>query len=165
MPDHITGTLIWYYFVCKRQVWLMAHELNPREDYDRLELGRLLHEESYKRDDKEIIIGDVRLDLIREEHGKILVGEVKKSSHFTLPAIMQVCFYLRQLKERGVDAEGQLLFPTERKKLKVELSGENERQLDAAISEIHFLMALPAPPPYVYGKFCAHCAYFEFCAS
>jgi len=143
----------------------MAHELNPREDYDRLELGRLLHEESYKRDDKEIIIGDVRLDLIREEHGKILVGEVKKSSHFTLPAIMQVCFYLRQLKERGIDAEGQLLFPKERKKLKVELSDENERQLDAAISDIRLLMALPAPPPYVYGKFCAHCAYLEFCAS
>lgn len=143
----------------------MAHELNPREDYDRLELGRLLHEESYKRDDKEIIIGDVRLDLIREEHGKILVGEVKKSSHFTLPAIMQVCFYLRQLKERGIDAEGQLLFPKERKKLKVELSDENERQLDAAISDIRLLMALPAPPPYVYGNFCAHCAYLEFCAS
>ena len=165
MPGHITGTLIWYYFVCKREVWLMARELNPREDYDRMELGRLLHEESYKRNDKEIIIGDVRLDLIREEHGKVLVGEVKKSSHFTLPAIMQVCFYLRQLKERGVDAEGQLLFPKERKKLLVELSPENERQLDEAISNIRLLMALPAPPPYVRGKFCAHCAYLEFCAS
>lgn len=165
MPDHITGTLIWYYFVCKRQVWLMAHELNPREDYDRLEIGRLLHEESYKRDDKEIVVGDVRLDLIREEHGKILVGEVKKSSHFTLPAIMQVCFYLRQLKERGVDAEGQLLFPKERKKLKVELSAENERQLDEAISDIRSLMAQPQPLPYAPCKFCGKCAYLEFCAS
>lgn len=165
MPDHITGTLIWYYFVCKRQVWLMAHELNPREDYDRLELGRLLHEESYKRDDKEIVIGNVRLDLIREEHGKILVGEVKKSSHFTLPAIMQVCFYLRQLKQLGVEASGELLFPKERKKLPVALTAENERQLDMAIADIQSLMMLPAPPPYVYGKFCSNCAYFEFCAS
>ncbi|MCD6318594.1 Dna2/Cas4 domain-containing protein, partial [Candidatus Aerophobetes bacterium] len=25
----ITGTLIWYYYICRREVWLMAHELHP----------------------------------------------------------------------------------------------------------------------------------------
>lgn len=165
MPDHITGTLIWYYFICKREVWLMAHEVNPREDFERLELGRLLHEESYKRDDKEIVIGNVRLDLIRESDGKILVGEVKKSSRFVRPEMMQLCFYLRQLRQLGVEASGQLLFPKERKKLSVELTTENESLLDAAIAEIQCITNMPCPPSYVAGKFCAHCAYFEFCAS
>ena len=44
--DRVTGTLIWYSTICKRQIWLMAHELNPDEDHELLELGRFLHEES-----------------------------------------------------------------------------------------------------------------------
>ncbi len=143
----------------------MAHEVNPREDYEKLALGRLLHENSYNRDNKEILIGNVRLDLIREEGGKILVGEVKKSSRYVTPEIMQLCYYLRTLKQLGVEAHGQLMFPSERRKLPVDLTPENEHELDAAINAITTLMAAPSPPSYTYGKFCAHCAYFEFCAS
>ncbi len=29
---HVNGTLIWYYFICQREVWLMGHQLNPDED-------------------------------------------------------------------------------------------------------------------------------------
>ncbi|MGC8937341.1 MAG: Dna2/Cas4 domain-containing protein, partial [Candidatus Methanomethylicaceae archaeon] len=28
----ITGTLVWYFFICKREVWLMGHEITPDED-------------------------------------------------------------------------------------------------------------------------------------
>ena len=34
----ITGTLIWYYFVCKREVWFMAHEITPFQDDPFLEI-------------------------------------------------------------------------------------------------------------------------------
>jgi CRISPR-associated exonuclease Cas4 len=165
MPDHVTGTLIWYWFVCKREVWLMAHELNPREDFEKLQLGRLVHEEAYKRDDKEITIGNVRLDLIREKEGRVLVGEVKKSSSFVEPEIMQLTFYLRELRNMGVDADGQLMFPTERRKLAVELTPESEQKLDAAIADIEHIMAANVPPPFERTHFCGQCAYFEFCAS
>jgi CRISPR-associated exonuclease Cas4 len=165
MPDHITGTLVESFLSCKRQAWLMAHELNPRQDFEFLELGRLVHEESYKRTSKEVIVGNMRLDLIREKNGKILVGEVKKSSHNLSSAIMQLCFYLNQLNDFGVEATGQLFFPEERKKLLVELTSERRQQLDEVLSAIQSLMASPSPPPYVHGKFCTHCAYFEFCAS
>jgi len=30
--QEITGTLIWYYYICPREVWLMAHELNPNQE-------------------------------------------------------------------------------------------------------------------------------------
>jgi len=23
----VTGTMVWYYYVCQREVWLMAHQL------------------------------------------------------------------------------------------------------------------------------------------
>ena len=165
MPDHVTGTLIWYWFICKREVWLMAHELNPREDFEKLQLGRLVHEEAYRRDTKEVVIGNVRLDLIREKEGRILVGEVKKSNSFVEPEIMQLAFYLRELRKLGIEADGQLMFPTERRKLPVELTRENEQKLDAAIAEIEHIMSAQRPPPFERTHFCSQCAYLEFCAS
>jgi CRISPR-associated exonuclease Cas4 len=48
----ITGTLIWYYYICPREVWLMAHELNPNQEDSFLEIGRLLREDAYKREKK-----------------------------------------------------------------------------------------------------------------
>ena len=38
---HVNGTLIWYYFICQREVWLMGHQLNPDEDNAYLKSGAL----------------------------------------------------------------------------------------------------------------------------
>jgi CRISPR/Cas system-associated exonuclease Cas4 (RecB family) len=35
----ITGTLLWYYAICKREVWLMAHSIAPDEENQALEMG------------------------------------------------------------------------------------------------------------------------------
>jgi len=35
----ITGTLIWYYYMCPRETWLMAHELSPNQEDPFLEIG------------------------------------------------------------------------------------------------------------------------------
>src|SRR5690606_31702109 len=49
--------MVWYYYVCKRQVWLIAHQLDPNSEDDNLEYGRFLHQHAYKREKKEISIG------------------------------------------------------------------------------------------------------------
>jgi hypothetical protein len=36
----VNGTLIWYYYICKRQVWLMAHALVPDQEDDNIRQGR-----------------------------------------------------------------------------------------------------------------------------
>ena len=46
----ITGTLIWYYYICLREVWRVTHELNPNQEDSFLEIGRLLGEDAYKRE-------------------------------------------------------------------------------------------------------------------
>ncbi len=28
----ITGTLIWYYYICQREVWLMSRQINSLQD-------------------------------------------------------------------------------------------------------------------------------------
>jgi len=87
----------------------MAHELNPNQEDSFLEIGRLIHDDSYKREKKEISVSNMKIDLIKKKDGELIVGEIKKSSHFELPARMQLAFYLYKLRKRGIDAKGELL--------------------------------------------------------
>ena len=159
----VTGTLIWYYFVCKREVWLMSREVTPFEEDDLLEIGRLIHEDSYKREKKEVDIFSMKIDVLRKSNGRLLIGEMKKSSSYLMPARMQLLFYLYRLKEMGISAEGELLIPKERKKEKVILSEEAEEKVKDAISDIRRIIALETPPPTVKTHFCNKCAYKDFC--
>jgi len=117
--SQITPTLIWYYYICPREVWLMAHELNPEQDNQLMEIGRLIHETTYKRARKEISLGGMKLDLIKRENGELVVGEIKKSSRFEQSAKMQLAYYLYNLKSIGIDARGELLIPKEKKKIAI----------------------------------------------
>ena len=159
----ITPTLVWYYYVCKREVWLMSRDLNPGQDNSLMELGRIIHEFSYKRDEKEIVMDGMKFDIVRNEDGKILICEIKKSSRFELPSRMQLAYYLYKLKKRGLEASGELLFPKEKKKVVVELDEKTERDLENAMSEMQEIISREKPPEAKRVKFCAKCAYAEFC--
>ena len=43
----ITGTLINYYLVCHRELWLFANGINMEQESDLVYEGKLIHEESY----------------------------------------------------------------------------------------------------------------------
>lgn len=163
MSKKITGTLIWYFYICKREVWLMAHEVDACQDNPFLEIGRFLSEESYRREKKEIEIGNIKIDLLKRDGKKIVIGEVKKSSRFESSARMQLAFYLYRLKQVGVEAIGELLIPKEKKKMAVFLDEKTEKELKKAIGEIGAIIASEAPPAPVKIKFCPKCAYREFC--
>ncbi|MCD6407750.1 CRISPR-associated protein Cas4 [bacterium] len=132
----ITGTLVNAYFVCKRKVWLFAHELSPDPDLELLEIGRLISEETYKREKKEITLEGMKIDIVRSSNGNILVGEIKKSSKELKSSIMQLVFYLYNLKKQGLDFKGEILIPKEKKKIKIELTPELEDELKKCLKEI-----------------------------
>lgn len=159
----VTGTLIWYYCVCKREVWLLAHGLEADQEHELLELGRIISESSYKRDKKEIEIGNIKADLIRKADGQIIVGEVKKSSKFKEAATMQLLHYLNILKQRGIDARGKLFFPEEKKTIDVELNDEFIKRLEKIEAEILNIIYKKQPPQAEKNRFCNTCAYSEFC--
>ncbi|MDD2235514.1 MAG: CRISPR-associated protein Cas4 [Desulfitobacteriaceae bacterium] len=161
---NLTGTLIWYYYCCPREVWLMVHQINPDEDDGNMDLGRFINENTYNRDkQKEISIGNIRLDIVRQERDGLVIGEVKKSSKYLKSARMQLAFYLRELKSRGLDAKGELLFPKEKRKEEVELTPELERELDMAAMEIERIAQQDTPPLLRKIPLCRNCAYKEFC--
>jgi len=160
---YITGSLINSYFICPRKTWLFAHQLSPDPDWELLELGRLITEETYKRDKKELSGEGMKIDVLKREDGDIVVGEIKKSSKGLKAAKMQLLFYLYKLKKQGVNLKGEILIPKEKKKIKVELTPELESELKKTFTSIREIILQDKPPEPVKTKFCNHCAYKEFC--
>lgn len=161
----ITGTLIWYYAICSRECWLIAHQIEANQDDDLLAQGRLNTEAHYDRRDKEITLpGGVRVDQVRREDGKLIVAEVKKSSKFLPAAKLQLAYYLWILEREGVEAEGEVLVPEERKREAVSLEGMRD-ELENAMSAIQALVNTSKPPAAERIRYCKTCAYSEFCWS
>jgi len=160
---HVTGTLVWYYYICAREVWLMARNIEPDQEDPNVDLGRFISETTYQRDKKEINIGHIKLDIMRKDKGQLVVGEVKKSSKYLKSATMQLAFYLQELKELGVEAEGELLFPKEKKKVQVTLTPQLEQEIEKAKADILRIAYLEAPPAPQKINYCRNCAYAEFC--
>lgn len=162
---NVTGTLIWYYYICHREVWLMACNLEPDQDDSNIDLGRFIHESSYEREKKEISLGHIKLDVIKRDEKGLIIGEVKKSSAFKKSARMQLAYYLSELEKMGLAAKGELYFPKEKKRESIELTDELRIELDLAIRNILRIAYLELPPAPVKIKFCKNCAYSEFCWS
>lgn len=141
----------------------MAHELHPNQEDPFLEIGRFIQKESYAREKKEIELGHIKIDLLKQADGELVIGEIKKSSRFEKPAKMQLVYYLYCLKQHGIAAIGELLIPKEKKRIKIELTEDIEAELKQAISAIKKLIKQEKPPLPQKTKYCTHCAYKEFC--
>lgn len=163
MDFTVTGTLVWYYHICKREVWLMARHLVPDQDQENIQIGRIIGENTYPRDKKELDLGNAKLDLIRTENGDLVVGEVKKSSRFVESASKQLLFYLLQLREMGINARGELLIPEEKKKINVILDEAGEAEIKSTVQDIELIVSWESAPAPVKNKYCKNCAYSEFC--
>lgn len=162
--DHnITGTLIWYYYICPREVWLMSHQLEADQSDENMTWGRYLHEHAYAREKKELSFGHAKFDLVKKDDDQLVVVEVKKTNRYKKSATMQLLFYLYNLKQQGIIATGELRFPEQKQIVKVELNEVSERELLQSIAEIERIIGLDVPPPAQKHKFCGKCAYQELC--
>ena len=82
----ITGTLINYYFHCKRQCWLLENSINLEDNSEDVRIGKILHElKNEGKKNTEIAIDNVRIDKITEDY----VVEMKKSDADTEAAKWQ----------------------------------------------------------------------------
>lgn len=160
---NINGTLIWYYYICPREVWFIGHSIEADQENDFLALGRHIHDFYYKRQKKEFIIDNtIKIDILP---GKKVIGEIKKSSKYLKSAAMQIAFYLYFLKQKGIILSGELLFPEERKREKIFLTKEIENELKNAINNINKILNMDKPPEATKIHYCKNCAYKEICWS
>lgn len=170
----VTGSQINYYFICHRKLWLFSHGLHCEQDSDLVRMGKLIHETSYKRENKEIDIdGTIVLDWYDAKNK--LVHEVKKSDKMEEAHEWQICYYLYYLSTKGLEIarsvgeegiKGELNYPTLRTKKAVILTVEKENVLvNTIIPEIKRIIALEEMPSTQEWKVCKSCSYNELCYS
>lgn len=160
---HITGTKINYFFVCKRKLWLFAHHIEMEHESDLVAQGKLISETAYPDKRHELDIDGVMvLDFADLQSG--VIHEIKKSDKMEQAHLWQVKFYLWYLKSKGREGlTGELDYPKLKRRLTVNLTEDDERQLEAIFKEIEAIEQQPTPPARLEKKFCKNCAYFEFC--
>lgn len=159
----ITGTLVWYSAICDREVWLMSRNITPDSEDQSLDIGRALHETSYRDAKKEITMEGIKFDIVKEkEH---IICEMKTSSRFLESAKLQLLYYLYRLKVEGYEFTGKILVPEEKKSIVVELNDDGERKLREALTKIKDITKLDSPPKPKFIPFCRRCAYRYFCWS
>lgn len=154
------GVKVNYYYVCKRKLWLFSKGIAMEDTSDRVLSGKLVHEDSYQRKDKEVLIDDIiKLDILDKDY----VREVKISSKLTEPDRMQLYYYLFYLRQIGINKKGSINYVKEKKIEEVELTPEIEDIIIHTLIDIKKITCASNPPKLIKLPYCTKCAYYEFC--
>ena len=165
MNSKINGTQINYYFICKTKLWLFSHNIQLEDESENVKLGKILHEDSYKREKEFLIDNLINVDFIKLTDC-VEIHEVKKKKKMEKSHVYQLLYYMYYLKnEKDIEnIKGFLDYPKNRKKKEVFLTNEEEIKLLKIIEDIHKINVNEMPKPKK-SKICRKCAYFEFCFS
>lgn len=159
----ITGTVINYYFHCKRQCYLFSNRINLEDNSEDVKIGKILHEiKALDNNNSELKIENISVDKITDKY----VIELKKSDSDIKAARMQVLLYLKKLEEKGIKRDGKLMFSERNNKEKVDIITLNDKtrlELDTCIKDIEILQNSEVVPEPKLIKGCKKCAYYEYC--
>lgn len=156
---NISGTLMSYFFYCKRKCWLFYKKIQLEENSEDVRIGRVLHDLESENGKSEILIDGVKFDKITRSH----VVEYKKSDSDSISARMQLLLYLYKLKKKGITLKGKLIYIETKKEEIIELDDKSEQELEKIFLDIEHLLSLDAPPFITNPKKCRKCAYSEYC--
>lgn len=158
---NITGTQINYYLICRRKLWLFSHNIGMEHNSEAVEIGALLHEHSYERKKKEIEFDGIKIDFFDKARG--VIHEVKKSKKMEDAHLWQLRYYIYYFKQLGLAVTGKIDYPQIRRTLDVELSLDDEQQLEAMLADIVAINGQVKPPAVLKVKMCKKCSYYELC--
>ena len=161
----ISGSIIHAYIICPRKAWLMSRNISGNQDNDFLSIGKLLSEETYKREKKEIIVGSNKIDVIRNDDGTVVLIEVKKSSKMIKASEAQLLFYLYSFKDKFENIRGELRIPKEKKIIPVDLTAGRVEEIESIIMKLENLLVYEKAPIGENKNICKSCSYQEFCWS
>ncbi|WP_410208490.1 CRISPR-associated protein Cas4 [Fusobacterium sp.] len=162
MKKNISGTMFYYYFVCKRKLWIFSNGIQLEEENEDVRIGKLIDENSYSRELKHVLIDNtVNIDFIKE--WKVL-HEVKKFKSIEVAEEWQLKYYIYFLRKRGINIEkGILDYPKLKERKIINLEEGDEEKIEEILLEIGSILAQEEPPEIVKQKICRKCAYYEYC--
>lgn len=160
----VNGTLINYYFHCKRQCYLHGNRLNLEDNSEIVKIGKAIHEEkAADSSNAEISIDNIKLDKLTSEY----LTEIKKSDADIEAGKWQLIYYLKVLKEKGIIRKGRLECieknKSDKKVIYIELNDELEKELDDYVEKIEEIINSDNIPDVLNKSSCKKCAYYEYC--
>lgn len=171
---NINATLINYYHICYRKLWLHANGITMEHTSDIVYEGKLIGEDTYpqraeKNQELEItaeldngMMASAKIDFFDAKNG--IVHETKKSATKEKAHVAQVKFYLYLLRKNGVKAEyGLIDYPKIRQTERVDLPEEEMVEVEKWIAAVTEIIQLESCPPTLPISKCKSCSYFDFC--
>ncbi|WP_256684389.1 CRISPR-associated protein Cas4 [Halococcus qingdaonensis] len=157
----VTGLMVQYYHVCKRELWFSSRGIDIDRDAANIRRGTHIDETSYRDKRKSFQInGRIALDVL--DSGEVM--EVKASSTLETPARMQLLYYLWYLDRiLDIERDGVLAYPAERKREDVTLTEENAAAVEETIGGIVEVVEADAPPELEKKSYCDACLYQDIC--
>ena len=159
---NITGTMVYYYFICKRRLWYFSNQINTAQDSELVQIGKVIDETTYKREKKEILIDNtIKIDFI--SNGTIL-HEVKKTKSMEEAEIWQLKYYMYYLEQKGIkNIKAEIDFPLLRETKKIILEDEDREVLKNVVKNIENIVNQDKPPKIIDSKICKKCSYYDLC--
>lgn len=158
----ISGVMVQYYKVCKRELWFFANQINMNYNNEDIDIGRFIHEKSYSRENKEIQFDNMVFDYVKNKDD-LTIFEIKKSSSLTIGAKYQLYYYMYNMRNSKKEIKGVLVYPKERKREELILTDEIIKEMDEIIQDIGNIINLERPPKAIKKPYCKGCSFFELC--
>ncbi|MDD3841079.1 MAG: CRISPR-associated protein Cas4 [Clostridia bacterium] len=161
---HATGVEVNYYFICKRKLWYFTHGITMEHNSTRVEIGKEVHKNSFKRKNKEIMIDNqICLDFIDKE---LIINETKLTKAMNDATRYQILYYIYYLENKGIkQVKGIVHYPKSKKREIIELDGEERQVLDKVLKFIYAIKKSNSPPSLEKKRKCKKCSYYELCFS
>ncbi len=158
-----TGTLIGYFFTCKREMWFFHNRITFEHNSENVKIGKLISEKYFQKEHKEVNVDDtIVIDWI--DYKRKIIHEVKKSDKSKQSHIWQTKYYIYYLKQKGLMGfRGIINYPKLHKREIVELSIEDEKTIEEAKKEIFKIITNPLPPEAKKIPICKGCSYYSIC--
>lgn len=165
MDIHSIGGQHFYYLEsCKRQLWLYLQKINLTDGHEAVELGKLIHEETFKDEKKEIQISGFKIDFVHKDG---YVHETKSSKTIKSEHPMQPLFYAYYLRFvmgfesiRGAKIHYPLLGQVKTILLDEAIKKKIEDKIDQILQ---IAKEKQMPDVHPNKSLCGKCAYYEFC--
>ncbi|KZN24962.1 CRISPR-associated protein Cas4 [Haladaptatus sp. R4] len=157
----ITGLMVQYYHVCKRELWFMSKGIDIDRGTPNIRRGTHVDETSYRDKRSSFQVnGRIAIDIV--DSGEVM--EVKVSSSLEEPPRMQLLYYLWYLDRiLDIQREGVLAYPEERSREQISLSESNAIEIEETLRGIIDTVSADTPPELEKKPYCDSCLYQDIC--
>ena len=162
MHEKVTGIMIYYYFVCRRKLWLFHNDISMEDENELVQIGKFIDSNSYSSERKHIMINEeINIDFA-ESSG--VIHEIKKSRKIEDASVWQLKYYLYYLKQYGVEnIKAKLDYPLMKQTVDISLEEDDEEKIRKILDDIKEIVQAENMPDQLDSNICKKCAYFDLC--